>query len=206
MLYTAWGQFITPAVMGLPAAAMPIIWVAFSGRADLTATLVGTFVLLLSFQALTVYSQQYALILMGALLLVTVLFVPAGFVAGLSQRLRRRRPCASRRGRGEAACRDARCSRPRPAQALRRAATCSRRRLRRSTAGEIHCLIGPNGAGKSTLFKLMVGTYEPSAGKVLFRGEDVTAAQAVRARRPRHEHQDAGAERLSRAAGRCRTS
>jgi branched-chain amino acid transport system ATP-binding protein len=40
--------------------------------------------------------------------------------------------------------------------------------------GEIHCLIGPNGAGKSTLFKLMVGTYEPSAGKVLFLGEDVT--------------------------------
>ena len=30
--------------------------------------------------------------------------------------------------------------------------------------GEIHCLIGPNGAGKSTLFKVMVGTYEPSAG------------------------------------------
>ena len=32
-LYTAWGQFITPASMGLPSAAMPIIWVAFSGRA-----------------------------------------------------------------------------------------------------------------------------------------------------------------------------
>jgi branched-chain amino acid transport system ATP-binding protein len=42
------------------------------------------------------------------------------------------------------------------------------------TSGEIHCLIGPNGAGKSTLFKAMVGTYEPSAGTVLFLGEDVT--------------------------------
>src|SRR5690606_12321988 len=41
-------------------------------------------------------------------------------------------------------------------------------------AGEIHCLIGPNGAGKSTLFKLVVGTYEPSAGQVLFAGRDVT--------------------------------
>jgi branched-chain amino acid transport system ATP-binding protein len=40
--------------------------------------------------------------------------------------------------------------------------------------GEIHCLIGPNGAGKSTLFKLMVGTYEPSAGQIDFLGEDVT--------------------------------
>jgi urea transport system permease protein len=88
-LYTAWGQFITPATMGLPSAAMPIIWVAFSGRGDLTATLVGTFVLLLGFQTLTVYSQQYALILMGLLLLVTVLFVPAGFVAGFGRWLQR---------------------------------------------------------------------------------------------------------------------
>ncbi|MDO9709911.1 ABC transporter ATP-binding protein [Paracraurococcus lichenis] len=43
--------------------------------------------------------------------------------------------------------------------------------------GQVHCLIGPNGAGKSTLFKLIVGTYPPSAGAVLFRGEDVTAAR-----------------------------
>ncbi len=41
-------------------------------------------------------------------------------------------------------------------------------------AGEIHCLIGPNGAGKSTLFKLVAGTYVPSDGEVLFRGENVT--------------------------------
>ena len=41
--------------------------------------------------------------------------------------------------------------------------------------GEIHCLIGPNGAGKSTLFKLIVGTYAPSHGSIMFRGRDVTA-------------------------------
>ena len=85
MLYTAWGQFITPASMGLPAAAMPIIWVAFSGRQDLTATMVGTFLLLLMFQTLTVYSQQYALILMGFLLLVTVLLVPGGLRHGVGR-------------------------------------------------------------------------------------------------------------------------
>ncbi len=42
VLYTAWGQFIVPASMALPAAAMPIIWVAVGGRKDLTATLIGT--------------------------------------------------------------------------------------------------------------------------------------------------------------------
>ncbi|WP_288049335.1 ABC transporter ATP-binding protein [Acidiphilium sp.] len=43
--------------------------------------------------------------------------------------------------------------------------------------GEIHCLIGPNGAGKSTLFKVIVGTYPPSAGRIVFRGTDITEAK-----------------------------
>jgi branched-chain amino acid transport system ATP-binding protein len=41
-------------------------------------------------------------------------------------------------------------------------------------AGEIHCLIGPNGAGKSTLFRLLLGEYLPSSGKILYDGEDIT--------------------------------
>lgn len=84
-LYTSWGQFITPASVGLPAAAMPIVWVAFSGRSDLTATTLGAFLILWAFQTLTVYSQQAALLLMGALLLCTVMLAPQGFVVGLVQ-------------------------------------------------------------------------------------------------------------------------
>jgi len=45
-------------------------------------------------------------------------------------------------------------------------------------AGEIHCLIGPNGAGKSTLFKLVVGTYPPNSGRIVFRGTDITYAKS----------------------------
>jgi branched-chain amino acid transport system ATP-binding protein len=40
--------------------------------------------------------------------------------------------------------------------------------------GERHALIGPNGAGKTTLFNLVTGTYAPSRGQVLFKGQDVT--------------------------------
>jgi branched-chain amino acid transport system ATP-binding protein/urea transport system ATP-binding protein len=41
---------------------------------------------------------------------------------------------------------------------------------------ELRCLIGPNGAGKSTFFKMLTGQLTPSAGKVLFRGEDITGS------------------------------
>src|SRR5882757_80182 len=80
VLYTAWGLFIVPASMALPAAAMPIIWVAVGGRKDLTATLIGTLFVLWLFQSLIVISQQYALIVIGALLLITILFMPGGYI------------------------------------------------------------------------------------------------------------------------------
>jgi branched-chain amino acid transport system ATP-binding protein len=40
--------------------------------------------------------------------------------------------------------------------------------------GERHAVIGPNGAGKTTLFNAITGTYNPTAGKVLFKGKDIT--------------------------------
>ena len=40
--------------------------------------------------------------------------------------------------------------------------------------GEIVALIGGNGAGKTTLLNLISGLVKPTAGKVLFRGEDIT--------------------------------
>jgi branched-chain amino acid transport system ATP-binding protein len=42
--------------------------------------------------------------------------------------------------------------------------------------GERLALIGPNGAGKTTLFNLLTGQLKPSAGKVSFKGQDITNA------------------------------
>ena len=51
-------------------------------------------------------------------------------------------------------------------------------------AGGVTGLIGPNGAGKTTLFNVVSGLLEPSAGRVMIEGHDVTkAGPAVRARR-----------------------
>ena len=40
--------------------------------------------------------------------------------------------------------------------------------------GELRSIIGPNGAGKTTFFKLISGEVTPSAGRIWFRGRDVT--------------------------------
>jgi branched-chain amino acid transport system ATP-binding protein len=50
--------------------------------------------------------------------------------------------------------------------------------------GARHALIGPNGAGKTTIVNLLTGMLQPSRGRVLLEGEDVTGlAQAKRVKR-----------------------
>ena len=44
--------------------------------------------------------------------------------------------------------------------------------------GELLGLIGPNGSGKSTAFNLITGTFLPSSGTIIFRGEDITTLPA----------------------------
>jgi branched-chain amino acid transport system ATP-binding protein len=41
-------------------------------------------------------------------------------------------------------------------------------------ARTIHSIIGPNGAGKTTFFNLLSGNIEPTAGKVIYKGKDIT--------------------------------
>lgn len=91
VLYTLWGAYITPSSMGLTAAALPIIWVAAGGRKDITATLLATVLLTWLSQQLAVKGNQYALIWMGFILLVVVLFAPEGLFVTVWNRLRDRR-------------------------------------------------------------------------------------------------------------------
>jgi len=41
--------------------------------------------------------------------------------------------------------------------------------------GTIHSIIGPNGAGKTTLFNMLAGVYPPTAGSVVYRGNEITS-------------------------------
>ena len=47
-------------------------------------------------------------------------------------------------------------------------------------SGEVRCIIGPNGAGKTTFISMVSGHQVPSAGRILFRGRDVTGLSVPR--------------------------
>lgn len=47
-------------------------------------------------------------------------------------------------------------------------------------ADEIVGLVGPNGAGKTTLLNIISGIFPPTAGRIVFNGEDITGMKADR--------------------------
>jgi len=53
--------------------------------------------------------------------------------------------------------------------------------------GQVLALIGPSGAGKSTLIRCINRLIEPTSGKVLHNGEDVTLMNSRRLRRTRRK-------------------
>jgi osmoprotectant transport system ATP-binding protein len=50
-------------------------------------------------------------------------------------------------------------------------------------AGELVCLIGPSGCGKTTTMKMINRLVEPTSGRILLAGEDVSRVDAVHLRR-----------------------
>jgi branched-chain amino acid transport system ATP-binding protein len=64
---------------------------------------------------------------------------------------------------------------------------------------EIVGIIGPNGAGKTTLFNCITGFYQPTAGRVAYRGRDITDL-------PVHKRADLGIGRTFQNVGLVKSS
>jgi branched-chain amino acid transport system permease protein len=85
ILYTNWGGYITPSSMGLIAAAMPVIWVAASGKNDFFSVFLGCIFLVYISQSLAINGAQYAIILMGFILVIVTRYFPEGIILMLKK-------------------------------------------------------------------------------------------------------------------------
>ncbi|WP_435101441.1 ABC transporter permease subunit [Halarchaeum sp. P4] len=80
VLYASWGNYISPSVFGITFASIPVIWVTVGGRRSLLGAVVATVAIEWFRQQLSVTGSQYAMVIVGAVLLVAILFVPEGIV------------------------------------------------------------------------------------------------------------------------------
>jgi len=89
LFYVQWGNYITPSQVGLVQASLPVVWVAVGGRESLLAVLLSTCALNWLNYTLSSEGYQYALIIIGALLVAVMLFFPSGIVVTLARDLPR---------------------------------------------------------------------------------------------------------------------
>jgi ABC-type branched-subunit amino acid transport system permease subunit len=89
LLYVQWGNYITPSQVGLLQAALPVIWTSVGGTTSLLAVCISTFTLSWVTYTLSAQGNQYAMVIIGTLLVVTMMFFPRGIVVMIAERLGR---------------------------------------------------------------------------------------------------------------------
>lgn len=85
LLYVQWGNYITPSQVGLLSAALPVIWASVGGRTSLLAVVIATIVLNWVTFTLSAQGNQYAMVIIGAALVITMLFFPRGIVIMIAE-------------------------------------------------------------------------------------------------------------------------
>jgi len=78
VLWTSWGNFIDPSVFGLAFAALPVVWVSIGGRNSLLGAIFATIVIERISSQLAVTGSQWAIIFIGALLVIVIMLLPEG--------------------------------------------------------------------------------------------------------------------------------
>jgi len=79
-LFASWGNYVDPSVFALAFAAMPIVWVSVGGRESLIGAVAATFGIQRLDQELAATGSEWALVVIGALLLFVIVVMPKGIV------------------------------------------------------------------------------------------------------------------------------
>ena len=87
ILYTNWGGYITPDSMGLVSAALPVVYVAASGKKDFFSVFIGCIFFVWLSQTLAINGKQFAIIVMGLILVISTRFFPDGIILMLKDKL-----------------------------------------------------------------------------------------------------------------------
>ncbi|MFW5918559.1 MAG: ABC transporter permease subunit [Haloferacaceae archaeon] len=99
ILYASWGNYIDPTVFSLAFATFPVVWVTVGGRESLLGAVLATVAIEWFRQQLSVTGSEYALVVVGVLLLVVVLLLPEGIVPYVHRKVVEQ--LQRRRGTGE---------------------------------------------------------------------------------------------------------
>jgi len=167
-----------------------LIMTLFGGTGTLLGPFVGAGVFIWMRDFLSKHLEYWEVFVGGAFVLI-VLFLPDGIAGTLVRRIARRRPApadAAEAGPPEperlvkAGARtgadDGRLLESRGLSKTFGGLTAVNRVDFQVRAGELRSVIGPNGAGKTTFFNLLTGVLPPSAGRILFKGRDITGLPA----------------------------
>ncbi|WP_446897967.1 ABC transporter permease subunit [Clostridium sp. LBM24168] len=83
VLYASWGNYITPSNMSLTASTIPVVLVAAGGKKNITAPIIFTALYSYFSHSLSASGNQYALVILGLVLVLVILFVPNGIIVSL---------------------------------------------------------------------------------------------------------------------------
>jgi branched-chain amino acid transport system permease protein len=102
VFYGSWGNYIDPTVFGIAFAALPVVWVSVGGRESLLGAL-GATVLIERMRTelssgIGPIGSEWALVIVGGLLLGVILFMPAGVVPTVDDLITQLRSRRTERG------------------------------------------------------------------------------------------------------------
>jgi branched-chain amino acid transport system permease protein len=187
-LYAGLIRYVAPESFSIANMFLLLAMVIIGGRQSIVGCVVGALGLTFVRELLVDFSA-YAQLAYGAVVVLVVVFAPAGLAGVPAQlRARLRRDTGTRASLRPFLPPDAVDTATDGAPALEiREVSKNFRGLNALVEvsvtvapGEIRGIVGPNGSGKTTLFNVVSGFYVPSAGRVLVRGTDVTGRPPYR--------------------------